>query len=628
MKRIEKIQILVIAILTIVVYGNTLKNEFVWDDKTFAGWELTKSFKYLPHILKGALPFPHEGDFRPVKGLILAVDYKLFGLEPFWYHLQAILIHLSVTIMVYLLTRTIVNTKLDQKYQQWVPFVTAILFGIHPIHTESVTFVTSSTDLIGILFFLAAFWLYIKASNQNYTRKILVACSVVLGFLAFVSYEVTLVLPFIIIAYDFSLRDIGVRGIFKNAKIYSVYVVAVGVYALMRFGILKVYDNEGYVGDSFFLTMLASVKALSKYVELVVIPLNLSINHEISEKILALSYVDYFPEAFLAQKITDSGFILSLILLAMLFCVAIVCFKKLPFVTFCMIWFFISLAPFSNLVPLNNLMTERYLYLASYGYCLILGIIFAKLFSLRKGKYFVVFVFVVVLFFFGIGTFRRNRDWKDSETLWSKALEQFPESVLANHNIGNVFLEREEYHRAIEHYRIADANNFRHIAQVNINFANAYQRSGQDMLAFGQYQKAQIADPNNYEVYFGLANLYKKQGNTDLAVLNFQKTIELKPGYIDAYINLGVLYAERGQHIDAITEFNLALARDKNLYVAYFNLGSIYEKEGKIDLATEYLLKAQKLEPENSELKARLERLQKFKILETIGKDNLQNYQK
>src|SRR3989338_6468230 len=102
-----KIQLLIIAIVTIGVYTNTFGNQLVWDDKTFAEWQQTARFANLPYFLKGNLPGPHQGDYRLFKGLILTFDKVVFANSLFVFHLQALLIHLSVTLLVYFLTKEI-----------------------------------------------------------------------------------------------------------------------------------------------------------------------------------------------------------------------------------------------------------------------------------------------------------------------------------------------------------------------------------------------------------------------------------------------------------------------------------------------------------------------------------------
>src|SRR3990167_2775376 len=198
-----KFQLTIIILLTVGVYANTLGNQLVWDDKTFASWQQTESFANLPYFLKGNLPGPHQGDYRLFKGIILTFDKVVFGNSLFVFHLQALLIHLSVTLLIYLVTLKILQKAQDGKNAAPVAFLTALLFGVHPVHTEAVTFITSSTDIIGIAFLFLSFYFYIKAPDEYRSKKRNLALSGIFALLAFAAYEVTFVLPGLFMLYDF-----------------------------------------------------------------------------------------------------------------------------------------------------------------------------------------------------------------------------------------------------------------------------------------------------------------------------------------------------------------------------------------------------------------------------------------
>jgi len=125
-----KFQLAIIILLTVGVYANTFGNQLVWDDKTFADWELTASFKSLPQFLKGALPHPHEGDYRLFKGIILTFDKVVFANSLFVFHLQAILIHLSATLLVYFLTKKIFELETINDKRETVLKVSSFQFPI------------------------------------------------------------------------------------------------------------------------------------------------------------------------------------------------------------------------------------------------------------------------------------------------------------------------------------------------------------------------------------------------------------------------------------------------------------------------------------------------------------------
>jgi hypothetical protein len=159
----QSVQILLITLFVIISYGNILQNGISFDDRDFlVTWPAVKdsasglsSFLNLPDLLAGDLPFNHRGVYRPVRSIFYLLSLKIWGFNPFAFHLQSIIIHLLIVITIFFITKIILKTnRLNLKN---LPFLTASLFAAHPIHTEAVTYTAASFDTLGILFFFAAF---------------------------------------------------------------------------------------------------------------------------------------------------------------------------------------------------------------------------------------------------------------------------------------------------------------------------------------------------------------------------------------------------------------------------------------------------------------------------------------
>ena len=187
------------------------------------------------------------------------------------------------------------------------------------------------------------------------------------------------------------------------------------------------------MAGSFYLTALAMVKVMAKYIALTIFPYHLTLNHQIPNGIPALAYIDYKEQVYLSQKITDLSFLFSATVVVGTMATAIFLYKRLPIVTFCIFWFFASLTIVSNIIPLNNFMSERYLYLASYGWSLLVAYLVVEFWQgfksencevfLRKRKLKIlgsavklstVLLFVAILVFYSVRTYQRNGDWRDN----------------------------------------------------------------------------------------------------------------------------------------------------------------------------------------------------------------------
>ena len=271
-------------------------------------------------------------------------------------------------------------------------------------------------------------------------------------------------------------------------------------------------------------------------------------------------------------------------------------------------------------------MSERYLYLASYGWCLLLAFAIYYLFNLhfRFSKYLkitTVGFLVAILTFYSVGTVLRNQDWKDSKTLWSKTLAQVPESTLAHYNLGNAYWEEGDLARALIEYQLADSNNHKKLAQVPISLGIVYFKRGQIELAEIELREAISYDENSYQAHLYLGRVFKNQGRLDDAKRYYQRTIAINPNFYDAYIDLGTLYAEIGEIDRAINLFRKAQAIDSKILVSYLNLSLAFEKRGEVDLAIGELKKALSIDSGNEQVRNRLQKLQILLKFQNISKE-------
>lgn len=625
-----KIQLLFIIVVTTVAYLNTLPNQFVWDDKTFAAWPLTKDFRFLPELLKGSLPFPHEGDFRPLKGIILLLDYKFFGLSPFWYHVQAIAIHLSATLLVYFITKKILasmhQSPFIAHYSLLIPCLTALLFGLHPIHTEAITFITASTDIIGVSFFLGAFYFYLAAYERHRGRAKRITGSIFLAFLAFVSYEITLVLPVIVILFDFLIVRINKKEFLRRVKTYGLYFADIALYFLVRFVILDVSPKSSLPEENPLLIAITMVKAFGEYVKVALFPLNLTVNHLIPENISSLFYVDYDQKAFLSQKITDPETISAAVLIFSILAIGLFLYKRMPLVTFCIFWFFIALAPVSNIIPLNNFMSERYLYLASFGICFLLAYFFAiwhfSLKDTKLGKFIVILLFVAVSAGFFVKTILRNFEWQNSKTLWIGEVSLSQTSVLANHNLGNVYLSEGNLEKAIPHYETAYFNNSQKNLDVIIHLGFAYQRQGRARDAIEKFKIAVSEYPQNFLARSHLANAFRQAKDYKSSEEEYKKSIAIEPNFYDSRIGLGLVYAFQKKDQAAVEEFKTASTLRPDLLAAWQNLGAAYIRMKEYNLAKGALEKAVKIDPGSEQIKTMLLTAERLRNVQKIIEGN------
>ncbi|MBW2983748.1 tetratricopeptide repeat protein [Candidatus Woesearchaeota archaeon] len=635
------LHLLIIITLTSLVYINIFQNQFVWDDEDFiVNWEETKSLKNIPLLLKGAVPSRHEGVYRPLRGLFYALSYKLWGLNRAGYHFQSILVHLICTILVYFVVADITKKNI-------IAFMSALIFGIHPIHVEAVTFMTASFDTIGIIFFLASFYLYLRAQSTKDNFKANIA-SITFAILAFFTYELTLTLPLLIVLYDICFRKIERKNITEKLKIHSPYFIILMFYLLIRVFILHTTPRGSYLAGSFYITMLIMTKVFVKYILLAIFPVKLSVDHTISKGISAFR-VYISDETLFAQSLFNFDILFSIAVIAALLIVAVKCFKEYPLVSFCMGWFFIGLAPVSHIIPQYMLLAEKYLYIPSFGFCLLFSSIIYSLYHLRHNKQITRYTKIasIALSIFMITTYSaltiaRNNDWKDELTLWLRTVETSPESISSHNNLGLIYddfgkidLAIKEYKRAVEinprffeaHYNLGVAyydqgkiylaiEEYKKALAINQNFTpahynlgNAYRKNGDINLAIEEYKNAIAINPNHANAHNNLGIAYHSKGKINLAIEEYKKAIKINPELAEAHNNLGIAYAYLGKFSYAILEYEKAIKLDPNYAQAHYNLGLSYQEQGHVDLAIEEYKNAIEIYPNYTKAKEQLEEI-------------------
>ena len=546
----KKVQIAIIVVLTAFAYSNIFANDFAIDDGDFIyNWPLIKKVGEVGEVGKvrgvgerigriftvESVPEDHAGVYRPVKALAMMVWLNIFGVRVFWYHLFSLAVHLINTVLVWAIVREIGGVRGIRGIggRKWVPFVAGLLFGLHPIHTEAVTFVLASFDTLGITFYLAAFWLYVKSVHGSRFTVHGYVGSVGLAVLGFFTYELTLTLPILILLYEWTIGKNFQFSIFNfqfwKLKVFVPYFAGAAFYIIIRFFVLDLGARGEYLGGSFFKTALVEIRAFTKYIELLIWPVNLSIDHEILPGIFSVVYKDLVRVETLENLLNLPAIFISFGLLTGLAVLMIVCRRRIPLISFAIGWFFITLLPVAFIFPQSSIMAERYVYVPSFGFILgtvvFINLVFNNMGSLltQKSKFKsqnynsklktfkflpALLIFYFCLFtFYGIRTYLRNFDWKDTLTVWEKLTRQAPDNPVANYTLGKIYAERGDKDLAIAYFSQALAIH-PNIAEVNFRLGRIYQERGELDKARLYFEVA--AQENNPRYFFMASKEIKK----------------------------------------------------------------------------------------------------------------------
>lgn len=590
----------IILIATAGVYWGTIHHDFVWDDTSFIlEWEeLRHPWDNLSGFLHGEVAPRHQGVYRPLRSLFYAASFSLYGTNPTGYHLQALFIHLVSTVLVYLISRQLTKHAL-------IPLLTTLIFGLHPLHIEAVTWITTSFDTIGSALFFASFYVYLRYSKTQKTFLLII--SALLATLAFFTYEMTLVLPALIFIYEVFFNH---RSLIKPSfliRSLTPFVLLALFYLFIRFFLLHITGREDYLLGSPLITVQVMTLALVSYFRLLILPLGLSINHTLKAGFSGLFYHDYSPgNPITTPHFTDPDILLALALILAALYFVYHFYKQRPLIAFSSAWFLIALLPVMQIFPQSIIFAEKYTYIASFGTSLltamILLLISNKLFPilhLHSKQLFLTLALCYSLFL-GYQTYVRNQTWKDAYTLWSTALASSPDSGYIHNNLGLALINRGDQDQAF--YHIGKAAQLNPNSEINLtNYGALLVEQGEYDQAITIYQQALTDNPTHLPTLVSLASAYKYLGQYGRAQNLYHQAFDLDPNYQPALINLAKLFIEIGDHDQARTYLDRVLAISSNQAFIYFDIASVYQEQQNYAQAIAAYTKSLQLDASNAD---------------------------
>lgn len=557
---------IMLAVISAVVFSNTLLNTFVYDDSvTIVNNNLIKGWKNIHSIFSlNYFILSGELSYRPVVTLSYFIDYFLWGLNPAGFHLTSLFLQIANTLLLYVFLKRVTKANM-------AAFVSAVLFTTHPIITEAVNCISYREDILAAFFFLIAFVLYLKIGTKSLTHsKFLLYYTGSLSsyLLSLFTKEMAVTLPILLVLFDafYSSSVSPFRVIMKRVKgIYIGYFIVTCFYLVIRFVLFR----HDYIRlDQTQQNVFVMIKVVAVYIKLLFLPFNLN--------------ADYVVPAVTAGIFS---FIIALLSLATAGILLIRLCQKNKQNWFFMSWFFATLLPVLNIIPIGNIMAERYLYIPIMGFAGVIGILVQQCASKKNLVTICLGAIVVIISITGV---YRNGIWHDEFSLWYATVNREPKSARAHHNLGVVHSSKGYYDYAeIEYKKTLEINPGD--IEAHYNMGNTYERKGMQDAAIKEYQEALRYNPAYADAYNNLGGLYKNQHLLDKAIEFYKKAIQCNPFNSNYYSNLGLVYSENKLYEQAVAEFRKALNINSGLPAIHNNLGNTYREMGNFTEAlTEY----------------------------------------
>ena len=519
---------LIISITSFLTYLNAVTNQFAYDDFTvIVNNSFIKDFKYFPALFnQNYFDISKELSYRPLVTLSYFIDNAIWQHTPLGFHLTNLLIHtLNTTLIFFFILKITHNIKLA--------IISCLLFTSHPILTESVNSAGFREDLLCTTFFITSLLLYGKLHTSK-RKNIFYIITLITYCLSLLSKELAISLPLIIFVMDILLPQSEIKLKTRILKYYSGFVLVSVIYISTRLFFLRSgIENITYPGNSIAINILTMSKVIASYVKLLFFPVTLNPDYHVT----------------LESSLISQTFLLSL---ASLICITIIIYKlfrKQKNTAFPILWVFITLVPVMNIVPIGNIMAERYLYLPSIGFCIFLGIVILKIQrSLANNyRYISIICLLTLLLFYFSSTIKHNRKWYDDMTLWTYTISNTSCGFTTHNNIGKEYLKKGFIDKAIDEFNIAitKASEVRYAYPIaHYNLGIAYDEKGMYDASIQEYRNALRIDPKNADTHNNLAITLFKNGHVTAAIEELNKAITLNPNDSRYHFNLAKIYNE------------------------------------------------------------------------------------
>jgi len=561
------VAIFIILLLTFIAYIPSLRAGFVnWDDPDYVSNNpMIKDISNLQMILTR----PIQGNYHPLTVLSLALNYSMSGFDAWSYHLFNLLFHLFNCYLVFRLTMLLSRNNLI------IAFTTSLLFGIHPMHVESVAWISERKDVLYGLFFLAGLISYTKFVDSGSKKQY--GLTILFLVLSLLSKPAAVIFPVVLFCIDvLRSRNFNLKLLLEKIPFF-ILALAMGLLTFSAqkekgaLEAIQIFDLSTRILMGFYGIMMYFIK--------LIIPVNLS---------------PFYPFAPINEVLPTPYYIAPLFSIGL---VALIFYslKRNRVIAFGILFYLANLLLVAQFIPVGSaIIADRYSYLPYIGVFFIIGWLIDRYSNgnLSRSLYFNVPIALVM----GILTFKQCGIWLNGGTLWDHAIKTQP-SARAYDNRGILYKEEKKYQQAIQSYNealkinIADDEAYRLRAIVHFEM-------NQFDLALTDYRKALSIKPDNATALDNLGAIYGLRLQYDSALIYLNKALAMNPSYIPAYKNRALVNLELNRNEESIKDFKKYLEFSPNDPDVMNTIGTCYRNLRKYNEALAIIDQSIKIKPD------------------------------
>jgi tetratricopeptide (TPR) repeat protein len=603
----KKKQLILSALLLLIVTFAALSPSFIagfsnWDDWMYIT-DNPKITSFSLENVKTWFTSYHYRLYHPLLFVVYAAEYHIAGLNPHVYHVTSLILHLLNTLLVFWFAYMLSRNHL-------AAVITALLFGIHPMHVESVVWLPERKDVLYSFFFLGSlisYLYFIKDKKRNFYYLCMF-----LFVLSFLSKSMAMTLPFVLLLCDYLLKvKIDRKNLIDKVPFFALSF-------LFAFITVMGHYEPGVEGREFSFSLIGNFVSACQNIVFYIIKL-----------VLPFKLSCIYPMPSQMQNIPQVIFFLAPVIVIAFIALMFWSGKYSRVGVFGGLFFLVTVAPVSQILPVGlGIPADRYTYIPYIGFFYIFAECFAFAYKRYDKKVLMGILSVLFLVLF-ILSFQRALVWRDSIVLWDDVIKNYKNIPLAYYNRGDeYFLRLGNYDKALVDFNQAIAvdpkytsayinigliNYFRgnyrtaidyynksleitkKIPEAYLNRGNTESAIGETVKAIADYDQALKMKPDYTEVWYNRGNVYLKMSEYDKAISDFSHAIKLRPNYADAYNNRGTTYFRMGNMEKAYIDFSQAVWANPNYADAYYNRAVVSSMRGDAASALSDVLKAQNL---------------------------------
>ena len=603
--KLRLLSVCLILLLTALIYANAIHNDFTnWDDLGLVVENPAIRSLSIDNLKEIFTPKPGK-TFQPVRVLSYAFDYHFWELNPIGYHLGNIALHGFSAVLLYLLLANLlpqIRPESSAESNWLIALFTSLLFVVHPVNVEAVTWISSRKYGLLAFFYFSSFYFYIKFSEKGQYRRIYYLLSIGSYVLSLLSSPFSITLPAILFLYDYCrIQGSNLYSIIKLRLLsYIPYIIlSISQFFIFLHSITTTPGPSPAIKShemgNIYYTFLTMLRVIYDYIRNLLFPFWLN-----------NMYIDRTSTSILEYKVIISMLVIFLLMTILFFQVR--ADNKVNL--FCLGWFVVTWLPVSNIIPISTKIADRYLYLPAVGLFLLFSVSLVKLshggFSKNVRRFTMYPLVVFLICTLAYLSIERNRVWANSETLWNDSLRKAPEYWVPYLNLGLVKAQQGKIDQATDYYYKALELNPNSV-HIHNDLGVALLEQGKVDEAVNHYMTALSLKSDFAETYNNLGVALFKLGELDRAISYYREALRFDPEFGKAHNNLGNALIKKGNLDEAIVHYSKALASKAHYPEAQNNMGVALAQQGKLNEAIDYFREPLRLKPDYPQARANLD---------------------